>query len=125
MSAVAWAELLCGPLARSEMEWAAEIVGQRQDFTAEHAALAARLFNESGRRRGSLIDCMIAGHGAGRRRVPRDREYRGLSPVQGLRLDDGIKPLPPGPHFDQRPASTGSSAIRQTGWPDTLSGRQS
>ena len=60
MSAVAWAELLCGPLERSEMEWAAEIVGQRQDFTAEHAALAARLFNESGRRRGSLIDCMIA-----------------------------------------------------------------
>ena len=60
MSAVAWAESLCGPLAPSEMEWAAEIVGQRQDFTAEHAALAARLFNESGRRRGSLIDCMIA-----------------------------------------------------------------
>ena len=60
MSAVAWAELLCGPLARSEMEWAAGIVGQRQDFTAEHAVLAARLFNESGRRRGSLIDCMIA-----------------------------------------------------------------
>ena len=48
MSAVAWAELLCGPLDRSEMEWAAEIVGQRQDFTPEHAALAARLFNESG-----------------------------------------------------------------------------
>ena len=60
MSAVAWAELLCGPLDRSEMEWAAEIVGQRQDFTPEHAALAARLFNESGRWRGSLIDCMIA-----------------------------------------------------------------
>ena len=60
MSAVAWAELLCGPLARSEMEWAAEIVGQRHDFTPEHAVLAARLFNESGRRRGSLIDCMIA-----------------------------------------------------------------
>ena len=51
---------ICGPLERSEMEWAAEIVGQRQDFTPEHAALAARLFNESGRRRGSLIDCMIA-----------------------------------------------------------------
>ena len=60
MSAVAWAELLCGPLARSEMEWAAEIVGQRQDFTRSTPALAARLFNESGRRRGSLIDCMIA-----------------------------------------------------------------
>ena len=60
MSTVAWAELLCGPLKRSEMEWATEIVGQRQDFTPEHAELAARLFNESGRRRGSLIDCMVA-----------------------------------------------------------------
>ena len=57
---VAWAEFLCGPLARSEMELASEIVGQRRDFTAGHAAIAARLFNESGRRRGSLIDCMIA-----------------------------------------------------------------
>ena len=27
-----------------------EIVGQRQDFTPDHAELAARLFNESGRR---------------------------------------------------------------------------
>ena len=63
MSTVSWAELLCGPLKRSEMELATEIVGQRQDFTpehAEHAEQAARLFNESGRRRGSLIDCMIA-----------------------------------------------------------------
>lgn len=60
MSAVAWAELLCGPLASSEMESAAEIVSQRPDFTPEHAVMAARLFNESGRRRGSLVDCMIA-----------------------------------------------------------------
>ncbi len=60
MSAVAWAELLCGPLAPSEVELADEIVGQRRDFTPEQAVMAARLFNESGRRRGSLVDCMIA-----------------------------------------------------------------
>ena len=60
MSAIAWAELLCGPLAISEMELAADIVGQRPDFTPEQAVMAARLFNESGRRRGSLVDCMIA-----------------------------------------------------------------
>ncbi len=59
MSSVAWTELLCGPLSPSEMEWAAEIVGQRRNFTLEHAVIAARLFNDSGRRRGSLIDCMI------------------------------------------------------------------
>ncbi len=60
MSTVVWAELLCGPLSQTEMELAAEIVGQRRDFTPEHAVIAARLFNDSGRRRGSLIDCMIA-----------------------------------------------------------------
>ena len=60
MSTVAWTEFLCGPLAQSEMELAAEIVGLRREFTPDHAAVAARLFNESGRRRGSLIDCMIA-----------------------------------------------------------------
>ena len=60
MSAVAWTEFLCGPLGQSEMELATEIVGLRREFTPDHAAIAARLFNESGRRRGSLIDCMIA-----------------------------------------------------------------
>ena len=60
MSAVAWAELLCGPLTPDELEFAGEVVGQRHNFTEEQAAIAARLFNESGRRRGSLPDCMIA-----------------------------------------------------------------
>lgn len=60
MSAVAWAEFLCGPLARRDVALAAEIIGRRRDFTTEQATAAARLFNESGRRRGSLIDCMIA-----------------------------------------------------------------
>jgi predicted nucleic acid-binding protein len=49
ISAIGWAEFLCGPL---EAE----------------ALLAARLFNASGRRRGTLVDCMIAAtairHGA-------------------------------------------------------------
>lgn len=60
MSTVAWAEFLCGPLQGSELALAAEIVGQRRDFTDDHAATAARLFNESGRRRRLLLDSMIA-----------------------------------------------------------------
>lgn len=60
MSTVAWAEFLCGPLDQSEIELAAQIVERQSAFTLEHAAMAARVFNESGRRRGSLIDCMIA-----------------------------------------------------------------
>ena len=50
MSAVAWAEFLCGPLDRHEMGWAAAIIGRRGDFTPVHAETAARLFNRSGRR---------------------------------------------------------------------------
>ncbi len=60
MSTVAWAELLCGPLDESEIALAAQLVGRQSAFTPDHAALAVRVFNESGRRRGSLIDCMVA-----------------------------------------------------------------
>lgn len=60
MSTVAWVEFLCGPLDQSEIELAAQIVERQSACTPEHAAMAARVFNESGRRRGSLIDCMIA-----------------------------------------------------------------
>ena len=60
MSTVAWAEFLCGPLNGAELALAAEIVGRSRDFTSEHAATAARLFNESDRRRGRFVDCMIA-----------------------------------------------------------------
>lgn len=60
MSTVAWTEFLCGPLNPSELALASEIVGPSRDFTTEHAAGAAELFNKTGRRRGSLIDCMIA-----------------------------------------------------------------
>lgn len=42
------------------MELALRIVQEPAAFLAGDAVLAARLFNQSGRRRGSLNDCMIA-----------------------------------------------------------------
>lgn len=59
MSSVAWAEFLCGPLDVGDLKVAERLVERRLDFTPDHAATAARLFNESGRRRQMIIDCMI------------------------------------------------------------------
>ncbi len=60
MSTIVWAELLCGPIGESHLEMVSRIVSERVPFIEEDAIVGARLFNESGRRRGSLMDCMIA-----------------------------------------------------------------
>ena len=60
MSAIAWAEFLCGPVDEAALDLASLVVGHRTGFTEEMATVAARLFDGSGRRRGTMIDCMIA-----------------------------------------------------------------
>ncbi len=60
MSAIGWTEFLCGPLNQRQLALAAAIVGDPEPFVAEDSSKTAELFNLSGRRRGSLIDCMIA-----------------------------------------------------------------
>ncbi len=60
VSSVAWAEFLCGPVDSSHIDLAARVFQNPIPFTGDDAARAARLFNLTGRRRGSLPDCMIA-----------------------------------------------------------------
>jgi predicted nucleic acid-binding protein len=60
MSAIAWTEFLCGPVTESATSLASRVVGEIVAFGPDVAVLAARLFNLSGRRRGTVVDCMIA-----------------------------------------------------------------
>lgn len=60
MNSVAWTEFLCGPLAASDLTLAEEVVTERLDYSESDARRAAELFNSTGRRRGTLVDCMIA-----------------------------------------------------------------
>ena len=60
ISSIAWAEFLCGPRDPSHDRFARRVLGEPVAFTAEDAAWAAEYFARSGRRRGTLADCMIA-----------------------------------------------------------------
>ena len=60
MSAVSWTEFLCGPVERDEIELASNIVGEKVPFLSEDSNMGARLFNHAGRRRGSLVDYIVA-----------------------------------------------------------------
>ena len=60
ISAIGWAEFLCGPVSEPEAELASHFLGDPIPFQTEDAVLSATLFNRSGRRRGSLVECMIA-----------------------------------------------------------------
>lgn len=59
MSVIAWCEFRCGPVTEGQASLARRRV--RIDmFEEADAVLAAALFNDLGRRRGVLQDCMIA-----------------------------------------------------------------
>jgi len=60
MSTVAWTEFLCGPLKSAEFELAGRLLEHVLPFAVDDAGIAAELFNHCGRRRGSLIECMVA-----------------------------------------------------------------
>ena len=60
VTSLAWAEFLCGPVTPEHVRLASILFPAPEPFTAEDAVRAAELFNGTGRRRGSLVDCMIA-----------------------------------------------------------------
>lgn len=60
-SAFAWSEFCNGPISKAQKEATFAVLNRTiMDFTWREAEEASRLFNLSGRRRGSHADCMIA-----------------------------------------------------------------
>jgi predicted nucleic acid-binding protein len=58
---LAWAEYSCGPLSSEERELSWQLIeGSPVPLDRFIAELGAQFFNSTGRRRGSLADCLIA-----------------------------------------------------------------
>jgi len=60
LSAVAWAEFLSGPVSADVTAIARTLLGEPVPLGTAAAERAAQLFNQAGRRRGSLLDCLVA-----------------------------------------------------------------
>jgi predicted nucleic acid-binding protein len=60
LSTLAWGEFLCGPLPEGAEVVARRIARRHVPLGTEQATEAARLFNATGRRRGSFQDCVVA-----------------------------------------------------------------
>jgi predicted nucleic acid-binding protein len=59
-SAIAWTEFLNGPVTPLEVSRAEAVLQSRIiPFGRKEAALAAELFNQTGRRRASRFDCLV------------------------------------------------------------------
>lgn len=62
ISAVAWAEFLCGRTVPQSASEARAFLDAVDPLTEQDAELASVLFNNTGRRSRSLADCFIAAH---------------------------------------------------------------
>ena len=60
ISVIVWAEFLCGPVSDDAIAIIESLVSEPVALLSEDARRGAELFNVTGRRRGSLADCLIA-----------------------------------------------------------------
>lgn len=86
ISTIAWAEFLCGPLDGLQRDLARRIFGDPEPLIAEDSELAADLFNRLGRRRGTLLDCMIAATAIRLDAALATSKPKDFSKIDGLKL---------------------------------------
>ena len=60
VNVIVWAEFLCGPVTADQIRLASQLFPRPEVLLPEDAARGAELYNATGRRRGSLADCLIA-----------------------------------------------------------------
>ena len=88
-SAVAWAEFLNGPVEPQHIQQMNVMIQRRViSLGRSEAEKASQLFNQSGRRRGSLPDCLIAATAicAGARLATQNHKHFAPYIAAGLRL---------------------------------------
>ena len=60
LSAIVWTEYLCGPVSADDVRRATNLFPNPEPFLPVDSPIAAEWFNQTGRRRGSIMDCMVA-----------------------------------------------------------------
>ena len=60
INVIVWAEFLCGPVTADQIQLASQFVPNPEVLLPDDAVRGAQLYNATGRRRGSLADCLIA-----------------------------------------------------------------
>ncbi|MCF7786497.1 MAG: PIN domain-containing protein [Prosthecobacter sp.] len=60
ISALAWGELLCGPLSATAETFVRQLLPDAKPLDRSDAEKAAQLFNHTGRRSKTYVDCCIA-----------------------------------------------------------------
>jgi len=97
-SAIAWSEFLNGPVTPLEISRIESVLQFRiLAFGRAEAVLAAELFNQTGRRRGSRFDCLIAATAIlsqAEMATANQSDFKIFVP-HGLRLADSPTPIPP------------------------------
>jgi predicted nucleic acid-binding protein len=86
ISAIAWSEYLCGPLDATAAAFARRLVNSVEAFTEDDAQLASALFQNTGRRSRSHVDCMIAAHAIRRDAALATLNVRDFQPFQKFDL---------------------------------------
>lgn len=86
ISAIAWSEYLCGPLETAVVPLARKLINSVETFTEADAELASNLFNATGRRSRSHVDCMIAAHAIRRDAVLATLNVRDFRPFEKFAL---------------------------------------